>query len=67
MEFASKWIMISEVTFDSSVARGNYSVESEDDVREAEGTATAEEAPMLKDQGGNSIRHFFTPDSGPKS
>ena len=49
MEFASKWIMISEVTFDSSVARGNYSVESEADVREAEGAATAE-APMLKDQ-----------------
>ena len=57
MEFASKWIMISEVTFDSSVARGNYTAESEDDgekVGVAEGAATAE-APMLKDQGGNSI------------
>jgi hypothetical protein len=27
MSFASKWIMISEVSFDSSVARGNYTAE----------------------------------------
>ena len=52
MEFASKWIMISEVAFDSSVARGNYTAESEEeDVEEA---VTAE-APMLKDQGRYSV------------
>ncbi|XP_039286275.1 discoidin domain-containing receptor 2 [Nilaparvata lugens] len=30
MQFAAKWIMISEVTFDSVVAGGNFTVESEE-------------------------------------
>ena len=31
--FSSKWILISEVSFDSSVARGNYTVESIDELK----------------------------------
>ncbi len=29
--FAARWIMISEVSFDSSVARGNYTAEEEEE------------------------------------
>ena len=55
MEFASKWIMISEVAFDSSVARGNYTAESEEEDEENVEVAVTAEAPMLKDQGRYSV------------
>ena len=55
MEFASKWIMISEVAFDSSVARGNYTAESEEEDEENAEEAVAAEVPMLKDQGRSSV------------
>jgi len=39
--FASKWLLISEVSFDSSLARGNYSVEvSEGEVRDIQQDST---------------------------
>ncbi len=37
--FAARWIMISEVSFDSSVARGNYAAEEEEEEEEGGGAA----------------------------
>ena len=62
MYFASKWIMISEVSFESSVARGNYTDETKNDsgqssdvVKSSEGVSGGEEVNVVaQDQVGNS-------------
>lgn len=54
--FASKWIMVSEISFESNVARGNYSVEVVDNEGEqAENENEVDGAVIKTDENGGGI------------